>query len=276
MNNNQANEPNWNRETGVQLVPAAQSVPAMRDPYGALAGYPGSVADAPEQSGLNLLEYWRILNKRKWLILSIAAAFVVLAAVRTLMQTPLYTATVRLQIDRNVAKIVEGDNVTPVEDSNSQFMRTQYELLQSRMMAERVASALKLTNDPDFFKTREFSIVDAVMGLLQPAPNPDVNETVLERTAAGLVQANLGVQPVTGSRLVDVSYSDPVPDRAQRIANAYADAFLASNVNKRFQANASAKTFLEDKIQQLKLRLEEFGKEGARVCAGQADHRYQR
>ena len=44
------------------------------------------------------------------------------------------------------------------------------------------------------------------------------------------------------------------------IANAYADAFVATNIDKRFQANASAKTFLEDKIQQLKLRLEESEK----------------
>ena len=63
-----------------------------------------------------------------------------------------------------------------------------------------------------------------------------------------------------GSRLVDIGYSDPSPQRAQRIANAYADAFVASNLDKRFQANASAKTFLEDKIQQLKLRLEESEK----------------
>ena len=116
--NDRANEPNGNRQTAGQLIPAAQSVPAMRDPYGPLVGYPGTVADAPEPFWLNLLEYWRILNKRKWLILSIAAAFVVLAAVRTLMQTPLYTATVRLQIDQNVAKIVQGDNVMPVEDSD--------------------------------------------------------------------------------------------------------------------------------------------------------------
>jgi capsular exopolysaccharide synthesis family protein len=63
-----------------------------------------------------------------------------------------------------------------------------------------------------------------------------------------------------GSRLVDVSYADSSPARAQRIANSYADAFIASNIDKRFQANASAKTFLEDKIQQLKLRLEESEK----------------
>ena len=41
-----------------------------------LPGYPGGMAaDGPELFGLNLLDLWRILNKRKWLILSIAVAF---------------------------------------------------------------------------------------------------------------------------------------------------------------------------------------------------------
>ena len=60
--------------------------------------------------------------------------------------------------------------------------------------------------------------------------------------------------------MIDISYSDPDPGRAQRIANAYADAFVATTIDKRFQANASAKVFLDDKVQQLKLRLEESEK----------------
>ncbi len=71
---------------------------------------------------------------------------------------------------------------------------------------------------------------------------------------------NRKMKPVSGSRLVDVTYSDPVPARAQRIAAAFADAFIASNLDKRFEANAYAKTFLEDQLKQLKLRLEESGK----------------
>ena len=35
---------------------------------------------------------------------------------------------------------------------------------------------------------------------------------------------------------------------------------MATTIDKRFQANASAKVFLEDKVQQLKLRLEESEK----------------
>jgi len=263
MNNHQANEPNENAGKAGSLVPFTQSVPALRDPYGPL-GYPAGQPETTEPMGLNfLLEGWRILNKRKWLILSIAAAFVTIGAVRTLMQTPLYTATVRLQIDRNVARIVEGGNIAPVEDSDSQFMRTQYELLQGRTMAERVASALKLGNNPEFFKPREFSLLGAIMGLVKPAKESSAGGRKpldLDRAAAGIILGNRSVRPVTGSRLVDITYSDPVPVQAQRIANNFADAFMASNVDKRFQANASAKIFLEDKIQQLKLRLEDSEK----------------
>ena len=67
--------------------------------------------------------------------------------------------------------------------------------------------------------------------------------------------------------MVDLSYTDSDPARAQQIANAYADAFIALNIDKRFQANENAKVFLEDKIQQLKRRLE--GSEQALIAFAQ-------
>ena len=267
MYNNPASGPSDGRNTARQLIPAAQgAVPAIIDPYGALGGYRGNAADEHELFGLKLLDYWRILNRRKWLILSIIAAFLALSAVRTLMETPLYTATVRLQIDPNVARVLENGNVSPVEeggDDSSEFMRTQYQVLESRALAERVASALKLGSDADFLGHRDFSPIGAIMGMFSgdsSKPDGPVDDAELQRAAAGVVLGNRVVSPVPGSRLVDISYSDPLPARAQRIANAYADAVVAANLDKHFQASASAKTFLEDKIAQLKLRLEDSEK----------------
>ena len=161
-----------------------------------------------------------------------------------------------------MAKIVQGDSVMPVENSDVAFMRTQYELLQGRTMAERVASSLKLGDDPDFLKPREFSLVRTLGQMLSASSPGDeaADEAARESAAAGIVSGNVAVRPIAGSRLVDLNYSDPSPQRAQQIANAYADAFLASNLDKRFQANASAKIFLEDKIKQLKIRLEDSEK----------------
>jgi uncharacterized protein involved in exopolysaccharide biosynthesis len=249
--------PKGDRGTARQLVPVADTVPALRDPYGRLALYGASLGDEAEQSGFNVvLEYLRILYKRKWLILSIAAAFVVISAVKTLMEAPLYTATVRLQVDRE-ARVVEMAILRlsiPIR-----FLQTEYQLLEGRTMAERVVSALKLGNDADFLNPKGFSITGAVMGLLGLIPSPSDkkgDKTAAERWAVGIVLGNRAVRPVTNSRLIEVSYTDPDPGRAQRIANAYGDAFIASTIDKRFQANESAKIFLDDKIKQLKLRLE--------------------
>jgi succinoglycan biosynthesis transport protein ExoP len=257
---------NFDRDEGRHghraLVSLGQTLPASRSAYGPL-GYPLSLGDVPEFTPNNpFLECWRVLVKRKWLILGIAATFFFVGTVRTLMQTPLYSSTVRLQIDRDVAKIVENGNITPAEFSDNQFMSTQFQLLQSRTMAERVASVLKLSEDEDFFKPREFSVLDALKSVFKGSPEGDQspNKITRGRVAAGIILANRSVAAVANSRLVDITYSDPVPARAQRIANSFADAFVAANLDKRFQANAAAKIFLEDKIQQLKLRLEDSDK----------------
>ena len=159
------------------VVPAAQAVPAARDPYNSAVGsyygpsgygpgY-GPGADAPSSFQLDVLEYLRIAVKHRWLILSIVGAALTFAAVTTLMKTPLYTSTVRLQIDpMSLTAKVTDPNATAVEDPDANFMRTQYELLRGRTMAERVASALKLGEDPTFFQPREFSIWEFVKGLI--------------------------------------------------------------------------------------------------------------
>lgn len=248
-----------------QLVSVTTFAPTTSGGYGYGGAYP---AINPEITGFvaKLFQFWWILKKRKWLILSVLLAFLAIGLLLTLMTTPLYTATVRLQIDRNVAKVVEGGNVAPPEGSDFEFMKTQYELLMGRAIGERIVSALKLGDDPDFIKAREFSLLGTTRELLASfngegaRPSGEGARVNRENAATLVVMENRTVRPVAGSRLVDISYSDPVPARAQRIVIGLADAFINSNLDKRFQANTYAKTFLEDQAKQLKLRLEESEK----------------
>jgi polysaccharide biosynthesis transport protein len=246
------------------LVPLGQQLPTARDPYSVPAGYGEAAADAPQVFGLNIRDYLRILIKRRWLIVSVVAASAVVGAVTTLMKTPLYTSTVRLQIDPNTAKIVQTGDVTPVEGPYGEFMRTQIELLNGPTIAQRVASALKLGDDQSFFQPRDFSIRQALLRLIGFGSGASgaqrSTEANRETAAAGIVVGNRVVRPVFGSRLVNIDYSDPNPARAQKIAAAYAEAFIASNLDKRFQANSYAKVFLEEQLKTLKLRLEQSQK----------------
>jgi polysaccharide biosynthesis transport protein len=242
-----------------RIVPAAApQVPVTRNTYGP-GGYGPTIDTAPWGFG-HLYEYWRILKKRKWIILGALSLCLTMGTLITLMEKPLYTTSVRVQVDRSSTKIVESGNVTPTESTGDfEFLKTTYEVLQSVTMAERVASALKLGEDADFLKPRDFSIVGwlyQATGLAGNKPEPVVNPAARTGAATGVVMRNRLVRPVAGSRLVDIVYSDPAPARAQRIANAFATAFIASSIDKRFEANAYAKTYLEDQAQQLQIRLE--------------------
>ncbi len=212
--------------------------------------------DIPEE-GTNfavlLRQYLHIVLKHKWLILSLTLAFFVLGGVRAAMKTPLYSATTRVQIDREAGKVIEGGSTSANEEGGTEFLRTQYELLKSRSIAERVVSMLRMHEDKDFYKPSEVSLLDLLTGSGRgQAPS----SLELQERAVGMVMAKVTITPVTHSRLVDLTYLDPSPARAQQVANAYAEAYVASTLDKRFQANSYAKTFLEDQIKQLKIRLE--------------------
>ena len=146
-----------------QLAPSG-SVRDPRDLYG-VGRYPLSPTFEEDSFASTLREYLRIFKRRKWLILSIAAACLAVGALKTLIQTPLYSSTVRLQIDRNVAKVMEGGSVTPVEGQDLEFLKTQYELLQSRNLAERVVSAARLTEDKSFLKSAGSSLLGPIKSL---------------------------------------------------------------------------------------------------------------
>lgn len=211
--------------------------------------------EPPADEGFDLRNYLRLLNKHKWLIGAVAAAFLTLGFLQVMLATRLYTATLRLQIDRGVAKIIESGNVMPTEGIfDPEFYQTQYQLLQSRSLAERVATLSRYA--PDLASSGNLSASGADHSSRRVEPE----QAARLRAAAGAILGGRAIKPVPGSRLVDVSFTDTDPARAQRVANAYGEAFVAANLEKRFQANAYAKSFLEDQLQHLKLRLEEAEK----------------
>ncbi len=244
------NEAGPARSGNRSLVPAGppQGALVRREHYGT-GGYGQAPQDEGDDFASSLRQYIHILLKRKWLIASVALVFLTLGGVRTFLKTPLYSSTVRIQIEREPVKIIEGGSTTSSDSNSFDFLRTQYELLKSRAMAERIVSALRLTEDEDFLKPRNSSLLGMLHGA-KPKTLPQPSHV------AEVVAANLTVSPVPGSRVVDLTYLDPSPARSQQIANAYAEAYIASNIDKRFQANSYAKTFLDDQIKQLKIRME--------------------
>ncbi|HVM99015.1 MAG TPA: polysaccharide biosynthesis tyrosine autokinase [Caulobacteraceae bacterium] len=208
------------------------------------------LADASEGSqGIRLLEYWRILWKHKWIIAAAAIIGLAIGFGATLMTPKVYTASTTIEIDREAASPVGNvGDVAPMERlaRDQEFFQTQYGLLKSWSLASRVAQAENLANDPQFLHA---------MGM-----RPRVGRKAAaggDQWVVGTLAWGLGVYPVRDSRLVRITFDSPDPNLSARIANAFAQNFIASNLERRFEASAYARNFLEQRLAEQKAKLEE-------------------
>lgn len=238
-------------ETGALVRHEARPLLAREREPGLPAAYRG------EPSGerrFDLMAYWRFLWKHRLIFaLSIMAALA-LGVAATLMTTPVYVARMTLEIERASAKVVNLQEVTPREEFGSglEFYQTQYGLLRSRALAERVVDALNLTQSQAFLHANGLDVAKPGAKIDPTRRRAALREAVIGRAAAGL-----SVNPVRGSRLVQLSYQSTSPALAAELANAFAENYIAMNLERKFESSAYARDFLEKQIAQVKAKLEE-------------------
>ncbi len=224
-----------------------------------------------DDDDIDLLAYWHILVKRRRLIASILIAVVAIALLMTLMATPIYRASTVLQIEKQGSQVIQVDGIQPGNDMygwDPDFLQTQIELIKSRSLSERVANELHL-NQTAMDRLSEPGWLDRMLALLQPKSQQTTKQAgklaakgsradaEALKGAAWMISAGLSVEPVRNSKLVRINFDSPSPDFSARAANAIADGFIASGLERRFGASSYAKTYLEDQLKLTKARLEE-------------------
>jgi polysaccharide biosynthesis transport protein len=225
--------------------------------------------EAGDQSGVDYRKYFFLCLalglKYRWLIIAISGLALAIGLIQTLTSTPIYQATVTIQIDRQAMKVVkEVVQDRDVGGGDQRFYKTQYDLLRSRSLAERVAADLDLATAKGFLNPPSTSAWGKLRSLIFPSASSATqdNEDFAQRKAAATekIQSHLSVDPVSNSSLVRISFDSPSPEWAQRIANGAADSFISSNLDRRFGATAYARNFLKERLEELKLKLEESEK----------------
>jgi polysaccharide biosynthesis transport protein len=209
-------------------------------------------------------KHLRTILKYRLLILSMVFTAVLTAIVITFLMTPIYRATSSIQIDRETVNVADVKDLQSEKDNSSNdFYQTKYELLASRALAERVVNTLGLADDAQF-NVQSKSLLGSVVGLLFSKPETtEAKVDIDERTrgAVGALVRGLTISPVRGSRIVKISFDHTNPAIAQKISNGYADAFIADNLARRYDATSYARKFLEERLQQLKVKLEDSEKQ---------------
>lgn len=217
-----------------------------------------NVAKPSEAEQVPLIrEYLRIAFRWRYVIIGLTAACVLLGLIATLMMTPKYTAVATIEISREASKVTDLQGVErEASVADQEFYQTQYGLLKSRTLSERVAAQLRLVDDPKFFELFGFASSDPAFKLVNER-YPASGRASRERVAGEILREHLDVSPTRLSRLVDISMTSPDPAFSAKVANAWAESFIQTNLERKVQATSYGRDLLQKQLAQLKEKLDE-------------------
>jgi capsular exopolysaccharide synthesis family protein len=182
----------------------------------------------------------RIVHHWRWLVLGAVAVGVASAIVATMLTKPMYRAWVTLQANPPSFQVTDeqdGDQAIPSGSDSMDFVATQVGLIQSRSVAERAAQELNLANKPDVVPQ-------------------DMDPSTRLRVATSYVSGNLSVTPPDMGQLIKFSFDSGSPQLAASVANAVADSFINTAIQRRYESSAYARNFLERQIKKTRGDLE--------------------
>lgn len=247
----------------VSLAPRNQQLAAIDPRMQALSTILRSGDPESEEGSLDLLKYWHVIVKRKWTVLSVFVIVLLTGMMMTMLTTPIYRASATVQIERQATRVVNVPGMDPIESPyDFEFYETQFQLLRSRSMAEKVAADLD-PDDPVFAVMSAPSPFDKLLILALGLGSDSQGSLDIEqrrRLLVGLVRGGLSVEPVAKSRLVKIHFDSPDAALSAKIANAVAIGFMESNMERRIDNSAYAREFLEDRLEQVKLKLQDSEK----------------
>lgn len=205
-----------------------------------------------------LMQIIGVLRNRKWLLLGMIAGALLLGLIATLLATPQYTATSTLEIQR------ESRNFTNVAGAESdqnaaidqEFYQTQYGLLQSRTLADRVAQDLRIADDGKFFRQMGSEYASRWFDENRLIPGASTREQRI-REVGDLLLKQVKVRPERLSRLVEISFTSPDPVFSKRVVDAWGTHFIRVTLERRYETTSYARKFLEARLGQLRERIDQ-------------------
>jgi polysaccharide biosynthesis transport protein len=258
----------------VELEP--QYEPALA-PAGRYPGY----RDTLGHEGFQMIDYWRAIRKRLWLVVGIAVLMTTLTAIYMARKPNVYVARARVQVDneQNNPDLVTTDRQRPISNPDPSYFNTQLQLLWSESLLRRAVKEHNLDSNKEFqqakndlnssawrsmlrsvglisdSKTDQAKTVDLSKNDSNLASADEIAEAVRLTPYVELIRRNLEIEPVRESRatvkdtrLIDISFYNTSPELAAFVVNGIAETFTVTNQEKRSGTSRKTNDFLQERI----------------------------
>lgn len=233
-----------------------------------------------QSEGSQLLDYWRAIRKRLWLVIGITVLATVLAAIYMARKPNIYMASAKVQVDLEQVNpdLVTSDRQRPMTNPDPSYFNTQLQLLWSDSLMRRVIKEKNLDSNPEFQQAKNegststlrsilrsiglatddkkpVSTDDSVGGESSLATSEEIAEAQRLAPFVDLIHKTLEIEPVRESRatvkdtrLISISFRHTNPELAAFVVNAIAETFTVANQEKRSGTNRKTNDFLQERI----------------------------
>lgn len=194
---------------------------------------------AMEEQEIHLRDYFRVIQKRRYVVGFFFITTVLAVIIGTIRMTPIYEASTQVLVEKN-----QGTSLTqrPYYDAyDPEFYETQRQLILSQSVARKVVKILDLDKKwKTYFPEKEpkisfvKTVKDKIKGLFKGADSgkdgaaaaaiPQEKPSQADLIAEAL-RADITVTAVKESRLMNISFQSEHPDFSRLVANTIADAY---------------------------------------------------
>ena len=202
-----------------------------------------------DASEFDIHEYIAIANAQKYRSLVFAMALSALAAVVVYSMSPVYQSTATLLIESDDANVVSIEQVYGIDSSRNEYYKTQFEILSSREISERVIAELNVTDHPEYavdIDKDKNSGLRQYLWFLPPAREP--TEEQLHQGIVGQFQGRLSIDPRRATQLVDIGFESQDPVFAAEVANAIGNAYINAGLEARVELSQNAASWLTERL----------------------------
>src|SRR5215467_2930287 len=227
---------------GFREISAADPSESMR-PFNS-----GHYTVLPDQESA-LREYFRVLIKRKWIVIACIGGIFAAVAIASLRQTPIYEASSRIAVNKADPNLITFKDAMPVVDYyDPADLDTEVRILSSDLLALQVVRQLNLD------KRAEYG------GKSTPEPNlvDDSLQIDSARTTAllGSFKGNLRVALEPNTRIIDIHYRSADPQLAASAVNTLVATYTEQNFKTKFESTMQASDWLSKQLVDLQMKVE--------------------
>lgn len=217
-----------------------------------------------ERKEVDLMKYWKVIVKRKWVIVTFAGILVFFTGIFSFLATPMYKSTATLHIDEEFSKMLSIDDTFGYQTRvvrDLRFFNTQLRLIKSKSLAERVVRKLNLLSRREFSSGKKpkkslFALMKDIITFKWIRPKKKSRDEKPKSLfplnpysgVAAVVRSGIEVSPIRDTKLIEVSYVSPFPVLAAEVVNTLAEEFIYFSIEKRYETTKQASDFLSEQI----------------------------